>query len=154
MKIFKSFLVLLTVTGILSACQQEVQYLGIPRLAISEKAMEFEIPGGAQDLELRHLHFHLAGLHVRVDHAAGARLQNAPDRQNVFRTDRACAVEVLLAQSRGVEYDLHQTRAVTKLHKDQRAEIAADIRPAHQRDFPADVFLAELRAVARAFPSA
>ncbi|MBE6216952.1 MAG: hypothetical protein E7124_02795 [Bacteroidales bacterium] len=52
MKIFKSFLVLLTVAGILSACQQEVQYLGVPRLALSGKTMEFEIPGGAQDLEL------------------------------------------------------------------------------------------------------
>ncbi len=52
MKFFNSFLVMLTVAGILSACQQEVQYLGIPRLALSEKTMAFEIPGGAQDLEL------------------------------------------------------------------------------------------------------
>lgn len=52
MKFFNSFLALLTVAGILSACQQEVQYLGIPRLAISEKTMDFEIPGGTQNLEL------------------------------------------------------------------------------------------------------
>lgn len=52
MKIFKSFLVLLTVTGIFSACQQDVQYLGVPRLALSGKTMEFEIPGGVQGLEL------------------------------------------------------------------------------------------------------
>lgn len=52
MKFLKSFLVLLTVAGIVSACQQEVQYLGVPRLALSGKTMEFEIPGGAQGLEL------------------------------------------------------------------------------------------------------
>ena len=110
--------------------------------------------GGAQDLELPNLHFDLAGLHVRIDHVAGARFQNAPDRKNILGTDRACAIEILLRQRRRIEDDLHQSRAVTKLHKDQRAEVAANIRPPHQRHFSADVLFRKLRAVARAFPSA
>lgn len=52
MKFSNSFLVLLTVAGILAACQQENQYLGVPRLSLSGKTAEFEIPGGTQDLEL------------------------------------------------------------------------------------------------------
>ena len=52
MKLRNLILGLLTVAGFAVACQEEVEYLGIPKLYLSEKAMSFEIPGGSQDLTL------------------------------------------------------------------------------------------------------
>ncbi len=52
MKLRNLILGLLTLAGFAVACQEEVEYLGIPKLYLSEKAMSFEIAGGSQDLTL------------------------------------------------------------------------------------------------------
>ena len=108
----------------------------------------------AENLKLADQHFQLACRHVLVDHVAGAEHDCALHGKHEFRTDRAGARKVRFAECVAVEYDLHQSRAVTKLHEDQRAEIAAHICPAHENDFFACVRFCEVRAVVGSFPTA
>ena len=52
MKLRNLILGLLAVAGFAVSCQEEVEYLGIPKLYLSEKEMAFDIAGGSKDMTL------------------------------------------------------------------------------------------------------
>ncbi|MPM83130.1 hypothetical protein SDC9_130193 [bioreactor metagenome] len=108
----------------------------------------------AQNLEFADDDFQLTGRHVCVDHVAGAENEFALDRKHEFRTDCAGAIEIFLAQNRGIEHHLHQPRAVTQLHKHQCAEVAPNVCPAHQGNFFTCVRFGKICAVVCSLPAA